>query len=375
MRRYASTSGETSSQESTYSTFSSISPVQQRAIVVLKRDLSREENRRKAAAAEAAAKAAAEAAPPSVHSPPSISPTVPEPPPTSPALPEAQQQKVSTLPMRRQSTISLSSLHRPPFPHKLDLSTASLRLNPDDPMLQSGLASPVALAPKSSIPKAAPDFPFGSVTDVDIDLTVGEDPAGVGMHGPHNGDPSIGSSADKPIELDLDLDMNIFDAHPHPDDNIQSGPLSLGEPSAAVQVKQEDHQIDLDFLKSLQPDDPSAMKDDILASLDPGGLSQQASGPGDPAHDLLTSLQASNTAQADTTHLSDSLAPSSSAMLMAGLEAVADIQSQDDNAPHSMSSGTQGYEFDLGMLEQPMDMQDLFNIDATDVEGSDSRPL
>lgn len=154
-------------------------------------------------------------------------------------------------PFRRPSAVSLSTLHRNPFPLKLDLSSSALRAGTDDNgQLSSladintlgnigsladisGLASPVTLAPKSAramgpgelppdvlaaLASAAPDpqniqgpqpqqhqhIPSTStIQNVDIDLTL-DDHLSAGMNLL-----SAGSSADKPIELDLDLDVQM----------------------------------------------------------------------------------------------------------------------------------------------------------------------
>jgi hypothetical protein len=133
---------------------------------------------------------------------------------------------------RRQSTISLSSLSRPQVPHKLDLSSDALRINPAELAqgLGGGLPSPVTLAPKSGRPTAtsefSPDFMAAlaatemATQPVDIDLTMlpeeGRTTAHVGL------DPPLGSSADRPIELDLegmdidmaDMDVSLFGEEP-----------------------------------------------------------------------------------------------------------------------------------------------------------------
>ncbi|KAI0307501.1 hypothetical protein B0F90DRAFT_1619626, partial [Multifurca ochricompacta] len=121
---------------------------------------------------------------------------------------------------RRQSTISLSSLNRPQFPHKLDLSSAALRINPGELAqgLGGGLPSPVTLAPKSGRTTAASEFPPDFMValaasemanrPVEIDLTMLPEEAPAVAH--VSLDPSLGSSADRPIELDLegmDIDM------------------------------------------------------------------------------------------------------------------------------------------------------------------------
>ena len=121
---------------------------------------------------------------------------------------------------RRQSTISLSSLNRPQFPHKLDLSSAALRINPAELVqgLGGGLPSPVTLAPKSGRATATSEFPPDfmaalaaselSNRPVDIDLTMLPEEASASAH--VSLDAALGSSADRPIELDLegmDIDM------------------------------------------------------------------------------------------------------------------------------------------------------------------------
>ncbi|TFK57689.1 hypothetical protein OE88DRAFT_1651557 [Heliocybe sulcata] len=112
---------------------------------------------------------------------------------------------------RRPSAISLSSLHRPAFPHKLDLSSTALKLDEADILAHSALASPVTLAPKSARPTASTEFPpdflsglaGASEAPVDMDLTTPE------LHASGNVDAAgTGNSADKPIELDLDMDVD-----------------------------------------------------------------------------------------------------------------------------------------------------------------------
>lgn len=129
----------------------------------------------------------------------------------------------SFLAARRQSTISLSSLNRPQFPHKLDLSSAALRINPTElAHLGGGLPSPVTLAPKSGRLTATSEFPPDFMAalaasdlagrPVDIDLTMLQEEAGGTAH--VGLDSTLGSSADRPIELDLegmDIDMTNVD--------------------------------------------------------------------------------------------------------------------------------------------------------------------
>ncbi|KAI9512282.1 hypothetical protein F5148DRAFT_973778 [Russula earlei] len=110
---------------------------------------------------------------------------------------------------RRQSTISLSSLSRPQFPHKLDLSS----INPGEIVqgLGGSLPSPVTLAPKSGRTTATSEFPPSFMAalaaseiarPVDIDLTVLPEEGRTTVH--VNLDTELGSSADRPIELDLE---------------------------------------------------------------------------------------------------------------------------------------------------------------------------
>ncbi|KAI0932747.1 hypothetical protein AcW1_000226 [Taiwanofungus camphoratus] len=196
-----------------------------RAIAVLQRDLSREEERLKA---EAVATAAAKAPPVASSSMHTVS-TPPASPPQSTKAMEVSTETSSTtnqtpkpsglVSARRQSTISLSSLQRPPFPHKLDLSSSTLRMNPDE-IVPSGLSSPVTLAPRSARTALPPDLVMAALNDaagrpVDIDLTAGDTEMDMQQSGAASAvmtmDPSLGSSADKPIELDLeDIDMEFF---------------------------------------------------------------------------------------------------------------------------------------------------------------------
>lgn len=185
---------------------------------VLQRDLERERERireEERAKAEAARKEkdAADASAQSSTSPPQPSTMSP----TSSSI-ELQlspvERKPLITPSRRASTISLSSLHRTPFPHKLDLS--SIAFNPEDAIpLHSGQASPVTLAPKSSILRASmppPDLLTVGGQTVDIDLTLDEDDVAMAIS--NTNDPSLGTSVDKPIELDLDdLDDLFTDAN------------------------------------------------------------------------------------------------------------------------------------------------------------------
>ncbi|KAH9043819.1 hypothetical protein EDB85DRAFT_722868 [Lactarius pseudohatsudake] len=140
-----------------------------------------------------------------------------------PSVPGTQKSGAgSFLAARRQSTISLSSLNRPQFPHKLDLSSATLRINPAE-LAQGlgGLPSPVTLAPKSGRVTATSEFPpdfmaalAAANQPVDIDLTMLPEEAPAAAH--VGLDVALGSSADRPIELDLegmDIDMTNVDTN------------------------------------------------------------------------------------------------------------------------------------------------------------------
>ncbi|KAH8120670.1 hypothetical protein DFH11DRAFT_1561348 [Phellopilus nigrolimitatus] len=224
-----------------------------RAIAILQRDLTREENRLREEEAEKAREQATQPAPTDTDvemtNATSSSSDVQQ------ATP-ANATGTGKAPLRRPSKISLSTLHRNPFPLKLDLSSAALRLSTDDAGLNigtlgnlsalggmnalssigiPGLASPVTLAPKSARPMAPGEIPpeilaalasaAGAGTQntqmqdqnqshnqsqqVDIDLTLEDDlQASTGMQ-ILNANGSLGNSADKPIELDIDLDAHM----------------------------------------------------------------------------------------------------------------------------------------------------------------------
>jgi hypothetical protein len=163
----------------------------------------------------------------------------------------------SAISNRRPSVISLSSLHRP-FPHKLDLSAPALRLGGDE--FAQGLSSPVTLAPRTARPSAVGDLPpelLAMVADAAaqplpppppqsqlppppppvqnqnntvIDLTLPDPPIP---------DMSLGSSADKPIELDLDMDMGDIFGETKPDIHQTAGP-SQNDPLQGLNAPQVD---------------------------------------------------------------------------------------------------------------------------------------
>ncbi|KAI0320997.1 hypothetical protein OF83DRAFT_447297 [Amylostereum chailletii] len=168
---------------------------------------------------------------------------------------------------RRQSAISLSSLNRPQFPHKLDLSPASMRFSPED--LPPGLVSPVTLAPKTARLTSTNEFPADLMAalasaeqvnvgnrPVDIDLTALDDAVVNPM------DPSLGSSADRPIELDLDgigmdMDMDLFVNTAASQSADMSGVFAPTASSSNGQVKPKQEDIDIeifpDVLSTTEP--------------------------------------------------------------------------------------------------------------------------
>ncbi|KAJ8521751.1 hypothetical protein ONZ45_g1590 [Pleurotus djamor] len=182
-----------------------------RAITVLQRDLSREQRRIREAEAATVISPVVSAPPTSTTSEPMDAA-----PPTSASTPRPSPSGSSNNPMsRRPSNISISSLHRAPFPLKIDLPSPSLRMSQDDMSAFSGkLASPINL--NSSQALGPPEFnaeimaafasaaPDGVDRTVDIDLTTDDVEVG--------GQELItmGNTADKPIELDLDsMDIDI----------------------------------------------------------------------------------------------------------------------------------------------------------------------
>ena len=128
----------------------------------------------------------------------------------------------NSIPGRRASVISISSLHRPQFPLKLDLSSTSLRITEEEAAMfaKKGLASPVTLAPKStrlSPNEFPPDF-MAAFTNSSVPSDTAPEPTTVNLtlsnplHVPQDQDGStmnngIGDTSDKPIELDLDIEM------------------------------------------------------------------------------------------------------------------------------------------------------------------------
>ncbi|KAJ7071562.1 hypothetical protein C8F01DRAFT_440440 [Mycena amicta] len=248
-----------------------------RAISVLQRDLARQ--KRRIEQEEAAAAAKEEKMELSPRAPlPAIDVMVLESSPPPSANPSQSPPLSSSLLGRRPSAISISSLQRPSLPLKLDLSSASLRISPEEASLFShGLPSPVTLAPKSARPYGPNELPpdlmaaLASASDgggpsrVEIDLT-GPDTTSENMSG-------IGSSADKPIDLEaMELDMatmtELFgDGESSSADGGSAieGLFTPVIPGPNIKVKHED--VEESFLSALS----ASGHDDIFASL-----------PGDP---------------------------------------------------------------------------------------------
>lgn len=170
-----------------------------------------------------------------------------------------------------------------------------MRISADEVALfPKGLVpSPVSLAPKSARPSATTDIDlmaaFASAAAnsqrVDIDLTEPESPMMASI------DPSLGSSADKPIELDLDgiememSDMtNLFGDDPEstsrdgqttvnslfsPATADSGAPLSANEVPQAQKGGSGDDHIDMDILGALRAAHTS-QNDNLFGSVPSG---------------------------------------------------------------------------------------------------------
>ena len=150
---------------------------------------------------------------------------------------------------RRQSKIlSLSTLHRPAFPLKLDLSSAALRFVPDD-IARSALASPVTLAPKSARPMATNELPpdllaaftAGSSEPLNLSTGIGDSAQTSSLASGHDVMSSELGTAEKPIDLDLDMDVGMGDLDLFGDSvavqsNITSDGVLFGSNDDAAEV-------------------------------------------------------------------------------------------------------------------------------------------
>lgn len=247
-----------------------------RAIAVLRRDIAREETRIREEEEE---KARARAAQPPVED---VEMT-----PTSDAKKASSPTGPGVVPLtqtRRQSKMSFSTLQRNPFPLKLDLSGTGLRM--DEAALSSigglsglgamssisgmtnmnsmGLASPISLAPKSARPMEHGELPpeiIAALAAADrstgvsghIDLTLDDAVPGV-MN--VDVDKGAGSSADKPIELDLDYDAHMSEI--------------FGESQASGSDLTIDPSSSMEILNALSSGDQNQSADDLFAQFNSG---------------------------------------------------------------------------------------------------------
>ena len=203
---------------------------------------------------------------------------------------------LSTIPGRRGSAISISSLHRPQFPLKLDLSSTSLRITEEEAaMFKKGLASPVTLAPKSARlgPNEFPPEFMAAFANSSVPPDVTSEPPAIDLTLPHvpqeendstmnNG---VGDSSDKPIELDLDIEMaNMTDifGDPDPDDsedsNIRDGlfsPVLNEEPPQTENF--ENFAANPDLVSQLAAGEPSILQPQSTSVPSPGSLLAQFS--------------------------------------------------------------------------------------------------
>ena len=294
-------------------------------------------------------------------------------------------------PGRRQSSIFLSSLQRPLPPPKLDLSAISLRMTAEEATsLFSGLASPVTLAPRSARPSTANDLPpdlmaFASGSSdeavnrsLDIDLTVPDDSNTVtDISAGTNGvdmilDSTLGSSADKPIELDLDMDIEMSMTDLFGDtvesttnetmEGLFSPPTTTPDltiPGTAVDGKtaMKEEAMGMEMLDALSAVGGTSENQVLFGSL--GANSQHNIDPG-PINSSVP------------TGTSPSAIPPSPASLLASFEAASHIHPADTlSSTHQNVSPDTPFDFDLstlgaGMFSSPppqeLNLEDLFNM-------------
>ncbi|KIM47973.1 hypothetical protein M413DRAFT_439667 [Hebeloma cylindrosporum] len=250
---------------------------------------------------------------------------------------------ISTLPARRMSTISISSLHRPQFPLKLDLSSTSLRITEEEAALYTrGLASPVTLAPKSARPVDSAEFSaelMAAFATSSVPLEVGHNTGNADLTLSAHKQPDVtigvGDSSDKPIELDLDaMDMEMVDladqfgvpAESGESNNVHDGLFSpLADDGEAQQLPDSnvDDELFGNFTSSADLDvdmsaSPGTMLHQTTSVPSPGSLLAQFSSssgvmdvkpslpPGNPSiHDPVASfdLGSLDLTQLDTTQL------------------------------------------------------------------------
>ena len=211
---------------------------------------------------------------------------------------------LTTIPGRRASTISISSLHRPRFPLKLDLSSTSLRITEEEAAIfTKGLASPVTLAPKSARlgPNEFPPEFMAAFANSSVPSDAAPEPSTVDLtlptplHAPQEQDDStmnngIGDTSDKPIELDLDIEManmtNFFgDSDPEEpeDSNIHdalfSPVLDEGERERPQAENFENFVANSDLVSQLAAAGPPILQSHSTSVPSPGSLLAQFSTP------------------------------------------------------------------------------------------------
>ena len=206
---------------------------------------------------------------------------------------------LNTVPSRRGSAISISSLHRPQFPLKLDLSSSSLRITEEEAaMFKKGLASPVTLAPKSARlgPNEFPPEFMAAFANSSVPPDVTSEPPTIDLTLPNSlhasqeeNDSSmnggVGDSSDKPIELDLDIDMtnmtDIFgdpDADDSEDSNIRDGLFSPVLDEERPQAENfESFVANPDLVSQLTAAEPSILQSHSTSVPSPGSLLAQFS--------------------------------------------------------------------------------------------------
>jgi hypothetical protein len=205
---------------------------------------------------------------------------------------------LNTIPSRRGSAISISSLHRPQFPLKLDLSSASLRITEEEAaMFKKGLASPVTLAPKSARlgPNEFPPEFMAAFANSSVPPDVTSEPPTINLtlpntlHAPQEENDStmnngVGDSSDKPIELDLDIEManmtDIFgdpDADDSEDSNIRDGLFSPVLNEERPQAENFENFVANPDLVSQLAAEPSILQSHSTSAPSPGSLLAQFS--------------------------------------------------------------------------------------------------
>ncbi|EPQ61116.1 hypothetical protein GLOTRDRAFT_32415, partial [Gloeophyllum trabeum ATCC 11539] len=372
-----------------------------RAIAVLQRDIDRERNRLKEA--ELAAKASEdqkkaekqEAAASALPASPSSEQATQlatedvsrQPPPNrTPQMTPPSGALAPSHSGRRPSAISLSSLHRPAFPHKLDLSSTALKLDETDILGQNPLASPVTLAPRSARPTAASEFPPDFLTalasadaserSVDIDLS-GSDPVPSTSH-----ETGAGSSADMPIELDLDMDLgnsanlvddmakNLFRNSAPSDNNANASVQDLmnqaQSASAGLDGAGSQQQDGMDIFNALSSSDQTQEGHEIFGSLHGPEQGQENPPQGQSHLELGSGMPSSSNSAPSPGSILAGLNPSSAAPDAAS-------QSMDQvpalGTPFGMNldlSNMSNFDpdFDFGQAENPnfAEMEALFDL-------------